>query len=246
MDATTVVQGGQHRHLFMRQGTPCMRSGGAVRGRVALLPAATALERPRKERFIGFDHARQDSRVVIGGGCQEAMPPTPDCDMVHADPGRENLPYRAMFGHVPEILTPFFRLAGARHRRSGQDVIRAMTHKIAAQEPLTSVLVLAMQCRSAGSAMRTDAGVDGKVGSPRQPQFGDLFGYDGLNEHFQLKHLTSGCLGDLRLDVLKLLIFHAESLAGAFLTSSHLLRITSDPQLSRTPPKRLGPLKIDR
>ena len=70
------------------------------------------------------------------------MPPTPDSDMVHADPGLHNVADRQMIGHVAEILAAFLWFPRTRHRSSGEDVVGAMA--CAAHEPLPAILVFAV------------------------------------------------------------------------------------------------------
>jgi len=141
------------------------------------------------------------------------MPPTPNSNVVYTDTGLNNLPDGAVFSHVAEILTPFLGLTSTRHRCASQDVVGAVAFAIAAYKALPSALVFTMQCCASGRAMRTLPQIKSEIGSPCETEFCDLFGYDGLNEAFEVENLRGGGLGDLCLEPFKPKKFHAVGLA---------------------------------
>jgi hypothetical protein len=134
-----------------------------------------------EERLVGLDHSGEDRRVVLCGSLEKAVTPAPDGGVVHSDPGRDDLPDRAVVGHVGQILAPFLGLAGAGHRRAGEDVEAAATLGGATAEPLSVVLVLAVQVSTPSPAMRATplgaghlcASGQGNLGDPHRRGLGD-------------------------------------------------------------------------
>src|SRR3954468_10262459 len=120
----------------------------------ALHPSSVPLAGAHEERLIGLDHPGKDRRVVLCGSLEKAMAPAPDGGVVHPDPSRDDLPDRAVVGHVGQIVTPLLGLPSAGHRRAGEDVEAATTLGGATTEPLSVVLILAVQVSARGPAMR--------------------------------------------------------------------------------------------
>lgn len=203
IDATSIVQRGQHRHLFTRQTTldraPCTRTCCPIFWRIPIHPTTMPLERPQKEGFIGFDHTREDRRVVIGGCGEEAMPPAPDGDMAHADASLDDVANRQMIGHVAEILAPLLRFPRTRHRRTSQDVVRATASTVL--EPLPAVLVLAVLDNIPTGATRACPDLNDGVRAMDESDFRHLAGDNTLDNLFDFKDLCRRCVGgDLGLE----------------------------------------------
>jgi hypothetical protein len=112
--------------------------------------------------------------------------------VVHPDPGLDDLPDRAVVGHVEQILAPFLRLAGAGHRRAREDVEATATLGGTAAEPLSVVLVLAMQMGTRGPAVRATPLGAGHLCAAGQGHLGDPHGRDLGDEPFDGDDLLAG------------------------------------------------------
>jgi hypothetical protein len=120
------------------------------------------------------------------------MAPAPDGGVVHSDPGRCDLPDRVVVGHVGQIVTPLLGLAGAGHRRAGEDVEAAATLGGATTEPLSVVLVLAMQMGTRGPAMRATPLGAGHLRTASEGHLCDPHGCDLGDEAFNGDDLLAG------------------------------------------------------
>src|SRR3954469_8543389 len=169
---------------------------GARLGWPALHPSSVPLAGAHEERLVGLDHPGEGCRVVLCGSLEEAVAPAPDGGVVHPDPGRCDLPDRAVVGHVGQIVAPLLGLPGAGHWRAGEDVEGAATLGGATTEPLSVVLVLAVQVSTLGPAVRAASLGAGHLRAAGQGHLGDPHGCDLGDEAFDGDDLLAGCHPD--------------------------------------------------
>ena len=124
------------------------------------------------------------------------MAPAPDGGVVHPDPGLDEVPDRVVVGHVGQIVTPLLGLAGAGHRRAGKDVEAATTLGDATTEPLSVVLVPAVQMGTRGPAMRATPLGAGHLRAAGQGHLCDPHGCDLGDEAFNGDDLLARCRPD--------------------------------------------------
>ena len=120
------------------------------------------------------------------------MAPAPDGGVVHPDPGLHDLPDRAVVGHVGQIVAPLLGLAGAGHWCAGEDVEAAATRGGATAEPLSAVLVLAVQVSTRSPAMRATPLGAGRLCAAGEGHLGDPHGCDLGDQVFDGDDLCAG------------------------------------------------------
>src|SRR4051812_34647472 len=157
---------------------------GARLGWPALHPSSVPLAGADEERLIGLDHPGEGCRVILCGSLEEAVTPAPDGGVVYPNPGLHDLPDRAVVAHVGQILAPFLGLAGAGHRRAGEDVEGAATLGGATAEPLSVVPVLAVQVSTLRPAVWATPLGTGHLCAAGKGHLGDPHGCDLGDEAF--------------------------------------------------------------
>jgi len=162
-----------------------------------------------EERLVGLDHSGEGRRVVLHGSLEEAVAPAPDGGVVHPDPGLHDLPDRAVVGHVGQIVAPLLGLAGAGHRRAGEDVEAAATFGGTAAEPLPVVLVFAVQMGTRGSAMWATPLGAGRLCAAGEGHLGDPHGCDLGDQAFDGDDLFAGRCANGGLKMVKATGFEA-------------------------------------
>ena len=120
------------------------------------------------------------------------MAQAPNRSVVHSDPGLDDLPDRAVVGHVGQVVAPSLELAGTSHRRAGENVEGAATLNGATAEPRSVVLVLAVQVSARGPAMRTTPLGTGHLCAAGKSHFCNPHGYDLGDEAFDGDDLLAG------------------------------------------------------
>jgi hypothetical protein len=93
-------------------------------------------------------------------------------------------------------VAPLLGLAGAGHRRAGEDIEAAATCGGTAAEPLPLVLVFAVQMGTRGSAMRATPLGAGHLRAAGQGHLCDPHGCDLGDEAFNGDDLLAGCRPD--------------------------------------------------